>query len=124
MTLWATAIAMGMATGILSGLMGVGGGVILVPMLAVFLGIPQHTAQGISMIVIIPTAIAGIMHLMKEKLVNYRVAGFLALGAVCGSLISANFVQYIPGDALKKIFGIFVIFTGIRMILAKPKQTK
>lgn len=122
MTIIITAVAMGMATGILSGLMGVGGGVILVPMLSVFLGLPQHLAQGISMLVIIPTAIAGVLHFHKDKLINYRVAGFLAAGAVFGSLLSSNFVQYIPADYLKKLFGIFVIYTGMRMILIKPKK--
>lgn len=117
-----TAILMGLATGLLSGIMGVGGGVILVPMLAVFMNVPQHLAQGISMIVIIPTAIAGILHFYKEKLINFRVAGLLATGAIAGSLISSNLVQYIPGADLKRIFGAFVIYTGIRMILAKPKN--
>ena len=124
MTLMLTALVMGLATGILSGLMGVGGGVILVPMLAVFLNLPQHLAQGISMVVIIPTAIAGIIHFHKEKLINYQVAGLLAAGAVLGSLISSNFVQYIPAADLKRLFGIFVIYTGAKMILAKPKITK
>lgn len=122
MTLMITAITMGLATGLLSGIMGVGGGVILVPMLAVFLNLPQHLAQGVSMIVIIPTAIAGILHFYKEKLIDFRVAGLLATGAVAGSLLSSNLVQYIPGADLKRIFGAFVIYTGIRMILAKPKN--
>jgi uncharacterized membrane protein YfcA len=118
----AIAIAMGLATGILSGLMGVGGGVILVPMLVILLGIPQHMAQGISMLVIIPTAIAGIIHFVKDKLVNVRVATYLAVGAVAGSLISSNVVQYIPAADLKKVFGVFVFITGIRMIFPKQKK--
>lgn len=122
MTLMITAVTMGLATGLLSGIMGVGGGVILVPMLAVFLNLPQHLAQGVSMIVIIPTAIAGIIHFYKEKLIDFRVAGLLAAGAIAGSLLSSNLVQYIPGADLKRIFGAFVIYTGIRMILAKPKN--
>lgn len=122
MTLLITAVTMGLATGLLSGIMGVGGGVILVPMLAVFLNLPQHLAQGVSMIVIIPTAIAGIIHFYKEKLIDFRVAGLLAAGAIVGSLLSSNLVQYIPGADLKRIFGAFVIYTGIRMILAKPKK--
>jgi hypothetical protein len=115
-------LLLGLIGGILSGLMGVGGGVVLVPMMVLILGITQHTAQGISMMVIIPTALVGIWHFHKEKIVNYRMAGYLATGAVCGALISSNFVQYIPAADLKKIFGVFIIYTGIRMIRAKPKK--
>ena len=115
------AIAMGAVTGLLSGIMGVGGGVILVPMLAVLLNVPQHLAQGISMIVIIPTALAGLFHFYKKKLINYRVAGYLTTGAIIGTLVSSNLVQYIPSSDLKRIFGIFVMYTGTRMLLAKKK---
>jgi len=100
MMLAVTAFAMGLATGILSGIM----------------------AQGISMLVIIPTAIASILHFHKEKLINYRVAGYLAFGAIAGSLLSSNLVQYIPAADLKRLFGVFVIFTGARMIFAKSKK--
>lgn len=117
----AITLAMGLFAGILSGLLGIGGGVVLVPMMVFILGVAQHTAQGISMIVIIPTALAGIMQFHKDKLIDYRVAAYLATGAVLGALISANFVQNIPADILKRVFGIFVILTGLRMILTKQK---
>lgn len=113
---------MGLTAGILSGLLGIGGGAILVPMMVFFLGITQHSAQGISMLVIIPTAIAGLIQLHKEKLVDYKIAAYLASGAILGALLSANFVQYIPGEDLKRLFGLFVIFTGLRMILTRPKK--
>jgi len=114
-------LLMGLIAGILSGLLGIGGGVVLVPMMVFILGLPQHIAQGISMAVIIPTSLAAIAHLHKAKLVNYRVAALLAAGSIVGAMISANFAQAIPADILKKVFGCFVIFTGIRMILPKNK---
>jgi len=113
---------MGLVTGILSGLFGVGGGIILIPMLVLILNIPQHNAQGISMLMMIPTAIVGIYHFNKDKLVNYNMAGYMAAGAVVGALISANFVQYIPAEILKKFFGLFIICVGARMIWTKPKK--
>lgn len=112
----------GCITGILSGLLGIGGGVVLVPMLIFFLGFSQHMAQGISLLFIIPTAIAGLVQFHRDKLVDYRVAAYLAAGAIVGALLSANLAQNIPADDLKRLFGIFVIYTGIRMILAKPKK--
>lgn len=115
-------LLLGLIGGILSGLMGVGGGVVLVPMMVLILGIPQHTAQGVSMLVIIPTALVGIWHFHKKNLVDYRMAAYLATGAVCGALISSNLVQYIPAADLKKIFGVFIIYTGIRMVRTKAKK--
>lgn len=113
---------MGLTTGILSGLLGIGGGVVLVPMLVFILGILQHTAQGISMLVIIPTAIVSIWHFHKDKLINYQAAFYMAAGAVIGALISANFAQYLPASELKRIFGIFVMYSGYRMILGTRKK--
>lgn len=115
-------LAIGLVGGVLSGLLGIGGGVVLIPMLVFILDIAQHTAQGISMLVIIPTALVALWHFHKDKMVDYRMAGLLALGAVSGALITANFVQYIPGSDLKKLFGVFIIYTGIRMVTAKPKK--
>lgn len=114
-------IAIGLLTGLLSGLLGIGGGVVMVPLMVFGLGLNQHLAQGISMVVIIPTSLAAIYHLHKAQLVDYRIAAYIAAGAICGALISANFVQQIPAAELKRIFGIFVIFTGGRMLLAKKK---
>lgn len=117
----ATILAIGLLTGILSGLLGIGGGVVIVPMLVMIVGVSQHMAQGISMLVIIPTALVGIWHFQQKKLVDFQIAAYLALGAVCGALLSANFVQYIPGAYLKQVFGVFVILTGIHMIFGKAK---
>lgn len=116
-----TIIAIGLTTGILSGLLGIGGGVVMVPMLVLFLGLEQHLAQGISMLVIIPTSVVAIWQLHKSRLVDYRMAAYLAAGAVAGALLSANFVQYIPAAYLKKIFGVFVMYAGARMIFAGKK---
>ncbi|KYZ75422.1 permease [Anaerosporomusa subterranea] len=117
-------VGIGLIVGVMSGLLGIGGGVVMVPLMVFILGIGQHMAQGISMLVIIPTSLVAIYHLHQDKLVDYRIAAYLAAGAICGALISANFVQYIPATELKRIFGIFVIFTGGRMLLAKRKPAK
>ena len=115
-------VGIGLIAGVLSGLLGIGGGVIMVPLMVFVLGIGQHMAQGISMLVIIPTSLVAIYHLHKDNLVDYRISAYLAAGAVTGALISANYVQYIPAGELKRLFGIFIIFTGVRMLLAKKKN--
>lgn len=106
----------GFSVGILSGLLGIGGGVVLVPMMVFILGITQHTAQGISMLVIIPTSIVSVWYFYKEGLINYQAAIYMAGGAFLGTLISASLVQAVPATELKRIFGIFVIVSGVRMI--------
>jgi uncharacterized membrane protein YfcA len=122
MTMILITLLAGILAGILSGLLGVGGGLILIPIMVFLLGIPQHAAQGISLLVIIPTAIAAIWQLHKANLVNYTLAMHLALGSIIGALISSNLVQYVPSDRLKLIFGIFIIFMGIRTILGSLKS--
>ena len=118
----AITLAVGLLTGVLSGMFGIGGGVILVPAMVLILGVPQHAAQGISMLVIIPTALTAIWQFHKDKLVDYRLAFYLALGAVTGALISANYVQNIPAAELKRLFGVFVILIGLRTIYAQTKR--
>ena len=113
---------MGLGAGILSGMLGVGGGVVLVPMMVFILGITQHTAQGISMLVIIPTAIVSVWHFHKERLINYQAVPYIAVGAVAGALISANFVQDVPASELKRIFGVFAIYSGLKMFLSTRKK--
>lgn len=114
-------VGIGLITGLLSGLLGVGGGVVMVPLMGMILGLDQHLAQGISMVVIVPTSLAGIWQLHKKKLVDYRSAALFAGGSIAGAVLSANFVQYISGADLKKIFGVFIIFTGLRMMKGKKR---
>ncbi|CQR74659.1 hypothetical protein SOV_27680 [Sporomusa ovata DSM 2662] len=122
MTMILIIFVLGLTAGVLSGILGIGGGVVLVPMMVLLLGIAQHTAQGISMLVIIPTSIVSVWYFYKERLINYQAAVYMAGGAALGALISANFVQAVPANELKRIFGIFVILLGFRMIWATRKK--
>ena len=116
-------VVLGFGAGILTGIMGVGGGVVMVPMMVLLLGVSQHLAQGISMLVIIPTVMVAILKLRKANLFEYRTAILLAAGSIAGSLLSSNMVQLIDGVVLKRIFGVLVVYSSIRMILpAKAKN--
>lgn len=116
-------VVLGFGAGILTGIMGVGGGVVMVPMMVLLLGVSQHLAQGISMLVIIPTVMVAILKLRNSNLFEYRTALLLAAGSIAGSLLSSNIVQLIDGMVLKRIFGVLVVYSSIRMILpAKAKK--
>lgn len=114
--------SMGLIVGILSGILGIGGGVVLVPMMVLLLGTAQHMAQGISMLVIIPTSIVSVWYFYKERLIHVQAALYMGGGAVLGALISANFVQDVPANELKRIFGIFVIYSGAKMMGGTRKR--
>ena len=115
-------VVLGFGAGILTGIMGVGGGVVMVPMMVLLLGVSQHLAQGISMLVIIPTVMVAILKLRNSNLFEYRTALLLAAGSIVGSLLSSNVVQLIDGVILKRIFGVLVVYSSIRMIL--PTKAK
>ena len=116
-------VVLGFGAGILTGIMVVGGGVVMVPMMVLLLGVSQHLAQGISMLVIIPTVMVAILKLRNSNLFEYRTALLLAAGSIVGSLLSSNMVQLIDGVILKRIFGVLVVYSSIRMILpAKAKK--
>jgi len=114
-------VLVGLIMGISSGLMGVGGGIILIPVLVLGLGKAQHLAQGISLAVIIPTAISGLITYHRKGLIDYPKARLLAIGAVVGALISAGYVHEIPAEILKRAFGVVLAIIGASMLCAKAK---
>ena len=116
-------VILGFFAGILTGIMGIGGGVVLVPMMVLLLGVQQHLAQGISMMVIIPTVLVAIFKLRNSRLFQFRMALLLAAGSMLGSLVSSNLVQQIDGAILKRIFGILVIYSSYKMIFPPVKKS-
>jgi uncharacterized membrane protein YfcA len=112
----------GFTAGVLGGLLGLGGGAILVPIMVFGMGIAQHMAQGISMMAIVPTTIVSAWYFHKDKLINYNAAKYMALGSVAGALMSSSLAQYIPGQILTKIFGVFAITLGIRNFMMAGKK--
>ncbi len=109
------AIASGIVAGVMAGLMGVGGGLVTIPAMVFLMGISQHTAQGTSLLVIIPTALVGLYGYHIKGRVNYSFGIQMAMGAVLGSVLSAFLVGYIPQGDLKKIFGAFAIIIATKI---------
>lgn len=112
-------ILTGFVTGVLSGLLGIGGGAILVASAVSFMGISQHMAQAAAIASTIPTALVGVMNLHRKKLVNYPVAFYLAIGMAIGmaigGVLGAYLANMLSGPALKKVFSVFFAIMSIQM---------
>ena len=103
--------------GLASGLLGIGGGTLIVPILAVIMGMPIHYATATSMFTMIFTSISGVTKYYQSNLIDFPVALILATGTVIGAQIGAYTSKRISGRNLGLIFGIMLIAAGINMIL-------
>jgi len=106
----------GVGAGLFSGLLGVGGGTIIVPALVLILGFSQHMAQGVSLAVIIPTAIMGAYGYSLRGRLNRDLGVKLACGSVIGVFLGSRIACSLPQGDLKKIFGIFVIIVALKIL--------
>lgn len=110
------AVLIGIAAGTLSGLLGIGGGLVIVPMVAIALMQTQHVAQGVSLAVIVPTSIAGAVTHYRKGNTDVRMAVLLAIGAVCGSIIGSTVANQLNDATLRKVFAIVLVILGYRAL--------
>jgi uncharacterized membrane protein YfcA len=109
-------VAFGVSVGLLSALFGIGGGVAMVPFMVLLLERSSHLAEGTSLLVIIPTAIAGVIAHHKRGFVSFRHAGWLAVGGVFGAFAGARLALSIDEELLKLLFAVFLALMGVRTI--------
>ena len=110
------AVLVGFFTGVVSGLMGIGGGNILVPASTILLGLTQHQAQGVSLMVIIPTAITGAYTHWKHGNVDVKTAALVAPGAVVAGWLGAEVAQRLTAEVLRAAFGILLLYFSLRYL--------
>jgi len=108
-------VAFGVLTGSLSALFGVGGGIVMVPFMTLVLGLSQHTAEGTSLMVIVPTAVAGIIAHRRRFKIRLRHVVLLASGGIVGSLVGASIALGLAGEVLQTLFGGLVTLVGLRI---------
>jgi len=101
-------------TGFLSGLMGVGGGTIMIPVMVILTGFTQHVAQGTSLLVMVPTGAIGAFTHWKMGNVEKTILWGLIPGILCGTYLGGNAANIIPNDTLRLIFAGMLIFVGAR----------
>ena len=115
-------IIIGLAAGMLSGLVGVGGGIILVPAMVFFFNETQLQAQGTSLgVLLFPVTILAFIqyyHDCKKEgtPIDFKVIGLLALGFFIGSYFGSNIAIRVDKEILKKIFAVVLFYTGIKML--------
>lgn len=113
-------VILGLVAGALSGLIGVGGGVIIVPALVFIFGLSQHQAQGTTLALLIPPiGILAAWIYYKEGYVDLKIAALVAAGFMVGSLFGAKFANTLSNAVLEKVFGVALLLIAIKMILAK-----
>ena len=112
-------VLIGLAAGFLAGLLGIGGGVFMVPAMVLILGMNQHVAQGTSLLVIIPAALTGsYAHYRRGRLV-LRDALVLGAGGVVGAFLGAVFALSLDDELLRKLFAGFLLVVAARILLPK-----
>lgn len=113
----------GLMAGLLSGFVGIGGGMVIVPGLIYLLGKGQLEAQGTSLAVIMmPVGILGVMNYYKAGHININFALVIAAMFVIGSYFGSKYALKLPEHKIKVIFGIFLLYIAIRMLVSGSKQ--
>jgi len=112
---WALVVAIGLASGFLAGLFGVGGGILMVPALTLLLGVDQRLAHGTSLTAIIPMALVGVTGYALGDSVDWLAAALLTLGAAGGAVLGTAALHRLPERALRLAFAAFLILTAVRM---------
>ena len=113
-------ILLGLVAGIFSGLIGIGGAIIIIPVLVLLFGLSQHTAQGTTLALMVPPiGLLAAWTYYKAGFVDLKVAGLICIGFFLGGLIGAKFATKIPDDILRKIFGMALFVASLKMIFYK-----
>lgn len=109
--------ALGMAAGLLAGLLGIGGAIVIIPALVFVFGLTQQQAQGTSIAFLaLPVGILGAYVYYQRGLVNVKWSLLLAAGFLIGSYVGARVATTLSNDVLQRIFGIVLIVLGVRMV--------
>jgi uncharacterized membrane protein YfcA len=116
--LWeiAVAILFGVGVGFFSALLGVGGGIFIVPFVVLVLGESQHFAEGTSLLAIVPIAAVGVIAHARGGLIRWMEAGLLALGGAAGALGGVPLAYELSGEALRRVFALFLLAMATRTI--------
>jgi uncharacterized protein len=110
-------LALGLVAGLLSSLVGIGGGIVIVPALVFLFAMTQKMAQGTSLALLLPpVGFFAVMNYYKAGYVDIKIAGVLIVAFVAGSFIGSKFALGLPESVIKKIFGIFLMIVSLKYL--------
>lgn len=116
-------VALGLVVGALSGVLGLGGGVFLVPALIFLFSFSPHQAQGTSLAVLIPPiGLFAALEYYRKGYIEFSVVGLICLGFIFGAYAGAFFVDRIPVALMRRIFGFFMFFVAMQMVFTRSGQ--
>jgi uncharacterized protein len=116
----ALALLVGLVVGLVSGVVGIGGGVLFIPALVWLFGMNQHKAQGTSLgALLAPVGIFAFLEYYRKGNADFHIALLLAAGFLIGGYFGAVGAQYIPEIWLRRIFAVMLVVVGARMFFTK-----
>lgn len=114
--LYVSLVGFGLATGAAAGLLGVGGGIMIVPFLVLVAGLPQHAAEATSLLVVLPTAVVASIVLRRRGVGDLPVALRLGVVGALGGVAGALLALALPASALRVVFAVFLAVVGVRLV--------
>ena len=111
----AKALVIGLGAGVFGGMFGVGGGLIVVPALVLFLSFDQYRAAGTSVATIVASSSAALATFAIDDAVDWRAALFVFAGAGVGAWVGSQYVERVPQHVLTAVFALFVLMAAVRM---------
>jgi hypothetical protein len=111
------ALALGLIAGIIGGLFGIGGGVVIVPGLVLWLGFSQHNASGTSVATIIGSAGAAVISFAVDGSVDWGAALLITIGATTGAAVGTRVMHRIPAKVLTRAFATVLVIAAVRMAI-------
>ncbi len=113
-------VIIGIAAGIFSGLIGVGGGLIMIPLFVLFIGLNQHEVQGLSLAVMLPpVTLLAALNYHQAGAINWKMAIIVSAFFIIGGYFGSKFALKIDQQTLKKVFGVVILIVALKMIFGK-----
>ena len=121
---WWIFIVLGVCAGIVSGTLGLGSGIVLVPVLVLVYGFEQKSAQGTALAVMVPMTLVGALRYWKNPQIELDgvAIALIVLGALVGVLAGAELAARLPSHILRKAFAIFLVIVAVKMFTASPRS--
>ncbi|MBZ0280868.1 MAG: sulfite exporter TauE/SafE family protein [Anaerolineae bacterium] len=116
-TTWYILLGVGLGAGVLAGMFGIGGGVVIVPALVTLLRFDQKQAVGTSLAaLLLPVSLPAVIEYANSRLLEFPVAACVALGLLAGSFLGARIALGLSSATVKRLYGLFLLFVGLRFI--------